>query len=718
MVRYPVLFFFILFFFQILSQKSFAAGELLVKADSLAIAGYSAISDDKSVIYGGIAGAACAGDGSTTCNSCTDTAGAGINACNQASIYSALNFSISFKVTKNVTGIAKLFVEGSTAGDYSTAVVSLASATYTADSTVVTLSTTWGDICSAAGLGANCEGSGGVAYLATKGLRFGVDSDASGDVDEDERKSLTIKLHYIPVGATDVTQASCSGGGSGIGVCDLTFLPGDEKIYIDSASYKGDDTSSTSSGGSISWESIALFPIPVQLGGEIAVYSSFLNGAVSPIIVTIDPTTGDIPDSQIKGDLSNYNKYCIVYATKNKAQNIYKYVTSGIDTNKSCVTPAEVAGILDDKSCFISTAAFGSSSAPEVKIFRKFRNKFLLTNDLGKLFVKFYYAISPPIADFISENIFLKTLTRILLYPLLIFAIVSLKIGFFWTFLFLIIALLVLFRWRSHLRSKKTGILIFIIVGAVSFDTKAETKSNEVEITHPLAKEGLVRITKEGTYIYDKERPLKKESGRISFGQANHPEITLLIQPVDVNNNPAGPEKEFEFADLYDESSGMILGYDYEWFTHTQKGKLGLQGGVSLMFASGHGRLKADPNDPSVEAFTFVTMPITLGGVYRLEWKDKQLFAPYAAGGGTLVVLAEKREDKAVPDFIGGIGFYAAGGVLFNLSTLDRDAGFQLESEYGISNMWLSLEYRLIEANNEAFTFSNQYINAGLSIDF
>ena len=690
-----------------------AAAELLVKAGTISISGHSAISTDLATIYGGIAGNAClTTDSISTCNSCIDTTGT-INACNQNSVYSTLKFSVSFKVTKTVTGIAKLFIESTTTGVFDT-VVSLPSASYTADTSTVTLETTWAEICSRSGLTGSCTGTS--ALLASKGIRYGVDSDATGEIEETERKAATIKLHYIPAGVAAVTQAFCPTTASGAGVCNVKFLPGDAKAYIDSAIYNGDDTSSTSTGGTVTWESIAVFPVHVATGGEAATYTTFTNGAVQPIFKTINPADGSIPDSQVAGGLGNYLKYCMVYGTKNKAQNIYKFVTTGIDTATSCMTPSEVAGILDNKHCFISTAAFGSESAPEVEIFRSFRNKFLLDNFFGKSFVRFYYKVSPAIADVISQNNFLKAATRISLYPLLIFAYISLKLGFLAALILLFSTVALLFVLARHLSGTKALVVLFILLSVPQL--RAEIRPAEEKISHPLAQEGLVRIKKDGTYIYDIERPLKKESSRLSFGQADHPEISLLIQQADASGTPTGVEREFVFSDLYNESTGLILGYDYEWFSFVDKGKLGVQAGFSAMFANGHGRLRALPNDPSVESFAFVTLPITLGGVYRLEWKDKQLLAPYVAGGGTYVVLLEKREDRSTPSTIGALGFYATGGLLFNIGALDRDAGFQLESEYGISNMWLSLEFKVIQVSSSAFGFSNKYLNAGLSFDF
>ncbi len=77
--------------------------------------------------------------------------------------------------------------------------------------------------------------------------------------------------------------------------------------------------------------------------------------------------------------------------------------------------------------CFIATAAWGTKSAHDVVILRRFRDVFLLTNPVGRAFVRAYYATSPPIARFIRHSEILRAVVRTALKPFVLFARLSLK---------------------------------------------------------------------------------------------------------------------------------------------------------------------------------------------------------------------------------------------------------------------------------------------------
>ena len=79
--------------------------------------------------------------------------------------------------------------------------------------------------------------------------------------------------------------------------------------------------------------------------------------------------------------------------------------------------------------CFIAAAAYGSPMAPHFKELRQFRDRFLLTNAMGKKILRLYYACSPPVADFIAENDGLQQMVCLGLLPLMGVSWVALKLG-------------------------------------------------------------------------------------------------------------------------------------------------------------------------------------------------------------------------------------------------------------------------------------------------
>jgi len=76
-------------------------------------------------------------------------------------------------------------------------------------------------------------------------------------------------------------------------------------------------------------------------------------------------------------------------------------------------------------SCFIATAAYGTPMAKEVEILREFRDKYLMTNPVGKALVEFYYWMSPPIAEFITQHPSLKPIVRAGLLPVVAMSTVA-----------------------------------------------------------------------------------------------------------------------------------------------------------------------------------------------------------------------------------------------------------------------------------------------------
>lgn len=63
-------------------------------------------------------------------------------------------------------------------------------------------------------------------------------------------------------------------------------------------------------------------------------------------------------------------------------------------------------------SCFIATAAYSTSTHPDIDTFRNFRDKKLLTNPVGQGLVSLYYNISPSIANYVKMQPVIKSFLR------------------------------------------------------------------------------------------------------------------------------------------------------------------------------------------------------------------------------------------------------------------------------------------------------------------
>jgi subtilisin family serine protease len=132
--------------------------------------------------------------------------------------------------------------------------------------------------------------------------------------------------------------------------------------------------------------------------------------------------------------------------------NIYGYgrLNLDIDNDIVCEGTNESDG---GGGCFIATAAYGSSMMPHVKILRNMRDRFLLTNRIGKQFLNFYSKYSPPAADFIAGHDHLRLFVRMSLFPLVGISWIALKFGLVFTISLMILFSFCLIRLVRHLKT-------------------------------------------------------------------------------------------------------------------------------------------------------------------------------------------------------------------------------------------------------------------------
>ena len=68
--------------------------------------------------------------------------------------------------------------------------------------------------------------------------------------------------------------------------------------------------------------------------------------------------------------------------------------------------------------CFIATAVFGEV-APETELFRAFRDRHLANSTAGRLFIQFYYWISPTIATGLARSPRIRPVAKLILLAIL-----------------------------------------------------------------------------------------------------------------------------------------------------------------------------------------------------------------------------------------------------------------------------------------------------------
>lgn len=148
----------------------------------------------------------------------------------------------------------------------------------------------------------------------------------------------------------------------------------------------------------------------------------------------------------------------------------------------------------EGEGCFIATAAYGTDTTKGLDTLRAFRDNVLLNNPYGKILVRVYYSTSPPIANSLSSNEYVKTATKVMLItpatiitgaimnPIgivvitllaLVFIFLSLKFGLFYTtlratiyaiiLLLLEVNLVFVFGWASTIWIGFSTIAIFLL---------------------------------------------------------------------------------------------------------------------------------------------------------------------------------------------------------------------------------------------------------------
>ncbi|MCM2280389.1 MAG: hypothetical protein NDI61_00925 [Bdellovibrionaceae bacterium] len=405
-------------------------------------------------IFGGVAGDSTVGQGRsgdcnnrvdslTTCNNCYDN-GAGddsrLIACNPTRIFETVRLKITLSSDTVESGTPAI----TTSDDIKITLATTPSAVAKGSQGVIEVE--WEDICDAIDTNSTavgCEFAAGDGNSAT--FKVGIDKDGDGKLNSsgDDTKDVTITVHKGFVDdatagdQSTMSEVDCSPAPDDFeGICRFDINPGDEKVQVREVQGAANFPSSTG----IKFTNALFFFSSVGFA-NITPASPF----VALPVETQDTDTFALSSDRVTG-LENEVLYYFKAAVQDQAGNI-GFFTADL-ANKTCAStnyeppchtamPGAVTGVLaKDVNCFIATAAFGSPMANQVRTFRQFRNRFMLTNKLGRAFVRAYYKFGPTAARFIAQNEVYRAASRVALQPLLAYAWLSLKLGA-WTALML-----------------------------------------------------------------------------------------------------------------------------------------------------------------------------------------------------------------------------------------------------------------------------------------
>lgn len=369
-------------------------------------------------------------DNTQPCNSCAKLSGIalGLSACNSAEIYPNLPFQITLSSDAvDDYGSCSAVISGRVVGQ----TTSFAPVTPTTPITPgranqnVTATFTWSQLCGAKdSTNSNCKKS------FNEKFEFSFDRSCNGTLQTGGPQVRIVMRSVVTSPPMTFGCGAVSGPAPAAfeGICNFAVIPGDGKIFIRNTegvtanSFEAADLSLAGSDGSTKDPSGMKY-------SALRMYSSA--GSVPSQMTYADPFTDlaiagtELSETRVQ-KLVNGQPYFFVGAMVDQGGNVSFFTPLA---NAQQGTPEQVFGLLDNKGCFIATAAYGTPQAKEIKILREFRDVHLAKTAAGRAFIGWYYQNSPDWAATIRDHEMLRGMVRAFLGPLIGMAELSLRYG-------------------------------------------------------------------------------------------------------------------------------------------------------------------------------------------------------------------------------------------------------------------------------------------------
>jgi hypothetical protein len=334
----------------------------------------------------------------------------------------------------------------------------------------------------------------------------------------------------------------------------------------------------------------------------------------------------------------------------------------------------DAGGNADGGFCFVATAAYGDYDHPYVKVLRRFRDETLATFGAGRDFIAWYYAHSPPWADFLRRHPAARVTAAIALFPVVALAAVWNELGPA-GLVGLVLAVVALRRRRRRLALAMTLALVAAAVpGVASAQVLLDSEEMRTE-PHGLPPSDWAFEFKLGPYHPD----VDGEPGLVG-----HPYNTVfgggstLMPQIELDRFFFHPAGELGIALSLGYMGDTAKAFVEDPTTHMAK-------------VDANGQLVRSADDTS-----FRMLPIALLLVYRFSLiADETVIpiVPYGKLGLSYYIWRMTKGDGGLSSVSGHEaqgatpGWQASAGVAVRLEKLDPDSSRSMEEEMGVEHV-------------------------------